>query len=225
MKVRNLFTVLLAASALSACGSAGNRSAGTDTGGGGSTTSITNPGSNLPPGQEVDFLVGGTVGAHGYQTFQAPQVYTDSNLSVKITPLPANNMIFNSSQSYTAKYACVRFLVKVNGISRWTDYISVGGVSSEQSENSNCSGKPSSQTLTFPGIVTGSGSPVIVEMSSPQYDNCRQKGQAGLAQSGCAMSPVWSSGPTTAANGTALSARSHLIRGTVCIAGDGQYCF
>ncbi len=225
MKVRNLLTVLTVATVLTACGSAGNRSAGTDMGGGGSTNSGSSPGSNLPPGQEVDFLIGGTIGAHGYQTFQAPQVYTDSNLSIKITPLPASNMIFNPSQSYTAKYACVKFIIKVNGIPRETDYISVGGVSSQFSENTNCAGKPSSQTLTFPGIVTGGGTPVIVEMSAPQYDNCRQKGQEGLTQAGCTMSTVWSSGPTTAVNGTAIPARSHLIRGTMCLAGDGQHCF
>jgi hypothetical protein len=227
MKAINLFTFLITTSLLTACGSAGNRSLGTDTGGGGSSSPITSPGSNLPPGQEVDFLVGGTNGGHGYEVFQTPLVYTDSNLSVKITPLPANNLIIPGAESYTVKYSCVKFLVKVNGISRWTDFISVAGATPDQSTNTACAGKGTSQTLTFPGIVTGSGTPVVIEMSSPQYDNCRNfgVGQEWLAQSGCAMSNVWSTGTTTLANGNIAPPRSHLIRGTVCVAADGQNCF
>lgn len=191
MKVSNFIFGLIAAVALTACGSQSMResvsSLGGQTGntGGSQTGSTGNTGGNiynLPAASQLRVELGGNNSADFKKTLT---FMTSRTLKVKIKPLAAPNITVPGYTNWVFPYGCMSVSVTVNGMTRGTQVLRVEGVA--QGSTSQCKDAPTSQVLDFTDVMSGTG-PTVVEISNANYDNCRYYWPMNY---GCGMSAVW----------------------------------
>ena len=110
---------------------------------------------------------------------------TSRTLKIKIKPLPAPNITVPGYTNWVFPYGCVSVTVTVNGMTRGTQTLRVEGVA--QGQTSQCANAPTSQTLDFTDVMTGTGTTQVV-FGNANYDNCRQYWPLNY---GCSMSAIW----------------------------------
>lgn len=187
LKIISLFAAVLA---LSACGSSSSRdlqliSTSDNTTGNNNNTNPNIPNGtgniyNLPaaPQQRVQ-LSGNNGGAFS----KSLSFTTDHTLRVKVEALSAPNLTISGYTNWVFPYGCMRVSVTVNGSTRTSKILKVSGGQA----GPECQGAPSTDTLDFSNVMTGSGQ-VTVTFSNAEYDNCRY---TYPLQYGCGMTAVW----------------------------------
>ena len=190
MKVSNFIFGLIAAVALTACGSQTMRESVVQVGGqastgGNQTGSGNQTGGNiygLPAASQQRVELGGNNSAEFKKTLS---LMTSRTLKVKVKPLAAPNITVPGYTNWVFPYGCVSVSVTVNGMTRGTQVLRVEGVA--QGQSSQCANAPTSQVLDFTDVMTGTGQ-TVVEFSNANYDNCRYYWNLNY---GCGMSAIW----------------------------------
>jgi len=129
---------------------------------------IINPDPIFPPDGDGEpllksFEVSGQTGTTPTYIVPADDIATDSILRIRIIA-GAAQPIKHPSFNFTAEYGCVRYNLTVNGRTVQTRILAV-----PNTDNSNCAGATSSQSLDFSDRLGGPDAPVIT-VSHAAYD-------------------------------------------------------
>jgi len=109
---------------------------------------------------------------------------TSRTLRVKVEALSAPNLTINGYTNWQFPYGCMAVSITVNGVTRSSGTISVGGIT-----DSTCPNAPSSAIIDFSDITTGNGA-IQITYSNAQYDNCRYYNNMAFGN-GCPLIAVW----------------------------------
>ncbi len=206
MKNLKVMTLVMGLMILSACGSKSSRdlplsTTASNTSSPGSSNGNINSGGNiynLPAAQQQQIQLSGRNGGAFSRTYNFA---TSRTLKVKVEALSAPNMTVPGYNGWVFPYGCMRVSVTVNGSTRQTKILKIAGTTQVTAE---CVNAPSTDTLDFSNITTGSGA-VTVTFSDANYDNCRYSNPMAY---GCGMSQVW---------------QNHQVRFNATVQTDGTY--